>query len=75
MVALSETFVQSSNRAEQLRRRNLRIAIRQLERAELYLVAVDSLELDDEGTEEGIEDLLRLLRGLQHHLVRLRATA
>jgi hypothetical protein len=75
MVALSETFVQSSNRVEQLRRRNLRIAIRQLERAELYLVAVDSLELDDEGTEEGIEDLLRLLRGLQHHLVRLRASA
>jgi len=75
MVALSETQVQSSSRAEQLRRRNLRIAIRQLERAELYLVAVDSLELDDEGTEEGIQDLLRLLRGLQHHLVRLRATA
>ena len=73
MVALSPASVQESSRIGQLRRRNLRIAIRQLERAELYLVAAESLELDDEGAEATVQDLLRQLRGLQHHLVRLRA--
>lgn len=75
MVSLSTAPVQDSTRAAQLQRQNLRIAIRQLERAELYLVAVDSIELDDEDFDASVQDLLRQLRGLQHHLARLRASA
>ena len=39
-------------RADAHRQRNLRIAIRQLERAELYLVALYSLDLDDTSVKE-----------------------
>ncbi len=41
-------------RDDQQRRRNLRIAIRQLERAELYLVALYSLNLDDDSAEASV---------------------
>jgi len=64
-----------SSRQEPHRRRNLRIAIRQLERAELYLVALYSLDLLDEGIEDAVDDLVRDLRGLRQHLVRSRLTA
>ncbi len=56
-------------------RRNLRIAIQQLERAELYLVALYSLNLGDAGLEGEVDDLVRDLRGLRQHLVRSRLTA
>ncbi len=64
-----------SARQDQHRRRNLRIAIRQLERAELYLVALYSLDLGDEGIEATVDDLVRDMRGLRQHLVRRRQTA
>jgi beta-phosphoglucomutase-like phosphatase (HAD superfamily) len=65
----------TSARPDPHRKRNLRIAIRQLERAELYLVALYSLDLDNEGVEAAIDDLVRDLRGLRGHLVRSRLTA
>jgi hypothetical protein len=61
-----------SKRHEQSRRRALRIAIRQTERAELYLVAIESLGLNDEDVDHAVEDLLRGLRLLRLHLVRER---
>jgi hypothetical protein len=64
-----------SARQDPHRRRNLRIAIRQLERAELYLVAFYSLDLGDEGIEGAVDDLVRDVRGLRQHLVRSRLNA
>jgi hypothetical protein len=57
------------DRAIQQRRRNLRIAVRQLERAELYLVALYSLGLGDKAVEATVDELLQGLRGLQRSLV------
>ncbi len=57
------------------RRRNLRIAIQQLERAELYLVALYSLDLGEAGFEGEVDGLLRDLRGLRQQLVQSRVTA
>ena len=53
-------------RTESERRRVLRIAVRQLERADLYLGAVCALELPEaeaaiEGLRDGVEDLRRRL--------------
>jgi hypothetical protein len=62
-------------RAEQQRRRNLRIAIRQLERAELYVVALHSLDLEDRKARAGVDDLLGRLRSLQRYLFQLKITA
>jgi hypothetical protein len=59
-------------REDQQRRRNLRIAIRQLERAELYLVALYSLELDDRAAEASVDDLIGRMRSLQRHLLGLK---
>jgi len=70
-----ESASKASKRANPLRRRNLRIAIRQLERAELYLVALYSLDMAQEGVEGAVDDLLRDLRGLRQHLVRSRLQA
>lgn len=57
-------------RAEQHRRRDLRIAIRQLERAELYLVALYSLDIGDGGVEQAVDDLVQDVRGLRQDLIR-----
>ncbi len=65
----------SARREEQTLRRNLRIAIKQLERAELYLVALYSLDLAEEGVQGVVDDLVRDVRGLRQHLVRTRLTA
>jgi hypothetical protein len=54
--------------AEEQRRRNLRIALRQLERAELYLVALYSLDVADANVEGSADELLRGVRGLQRYL-------
>jgi hypothetical protein len=62
-------------RASQYRRRSLRIAIRQIERAELYVVALSSLELGDAGLDESVEQLLDHMRLLRHHLLQLKASA
>jgi hypothetical protein len=53
--------------ARQYKRRNLRIAIRQLERAELYIGALRSLQLDesaDAQTERVLDELTALHRDL-----------
>jgi len=70
-----ESGNRSSKPSDPHRRRNLRIAIRQLERAELYLVALYSLDLAEEGVEEAVDDVVRDLRGLRQHLVRTRLKA
>ena len=62
-------------REDQYRRRNLRIAIRQLERAELYLVALYSLDVAEEGLEAAVDDVIRDVRGLREHLMRARLSA
>ena len=49
----------------QYRRRNLRIAIRQLERAELYLVALYSLDMAEDGVESAVDNLIRDNPGLR----------
>lgn len=54
--------------AAEIRRRNLRIAVRQLERAELYLVALYSLDVDDASVEASVDELLQGVRGLQRYL-------
>ena len=56
-------------RAEQHRRRDLRIAIRQLERAELYLVALYSLDLGDGGVDQAVDNLVRDVRGVRQGLI------
>jgi hypothetical protein len=62
-------------RAEQRRRRDLRIAVRQLERAELYVVALHSLNLEDREVNASVDDLLGRLRWLQRYLFQLKITA
>ncbi|HEY0831973.1 MAG TPA: hypothetical protein VGE99_12575 [Candidatus Dormibacteraeota bacterium] len=69
----AEPPVQQLKRAGQQRRNNLRIAIRQLERAELYLVSLYSLELSGEGVERTVDGIVRDVRGLREHLLRLKA--
>ena len=62
-------------RQEQHHRRNLRIAIRQLERAELYLVALYSLDLNDRAAEASVDDLIGRMRSLQRSLLQSKLTA
>lgn len=66
---------QQRRREDQQRRQNLRIAIRQLERAELYMVALYSLNLEDREAEANVDDLLGRLRSLRQHLLELKLTA
>ena len=51
----------------------LRIAIRQLERADLYLASVASMELGDDEAEESVDCLREDLEVLRRHLVDERA--
>jgi len=58
-------------RTESERRRVLRIAVRQLERADLYLAAVSALELPEaEAAIDALRDGVEDLRG---HLIDVRA--
>ena len=57
------------DRVDQHRRRNLRMAVRQLERAELYVVALYSLDLGDKAADAAVGDLIQGLRGLQRYLL------
>lgn len=59
----------------QHRRRSLRIAIRQLERAELYLDSLESLELDDREVEVTVRDIVARMKALRRYLGERRATA
>jgi hypothetical protein len=54
-------------------RRVLRVAVRQLERADLYLSAVMALEVGDPDAEIAIEKLRDDLEGLRRHLIDERA--
>jgi hypothetical protein len=55
-------------RDDQQSRRNLRIAARQLERADLYITALYSLNLEDREAEANVDDLLARLRALRRYL-------
>jgi len=46
--------------------------MRQLERAELYIVAMRSLDVEDQTATELGEDLLQHVRSLKHYLLRLK---
>ena len=54
------------------RRQVLRAAIRQLERAELYLDAVAYMDLDDREAKRALNRLKSDLRALNDYLVQLR---
>ena len=54
-------------------RRVLRAAIRQLDRAEIYLAAVAYMQLDDRAAERAIRQLRADVEGLKRHLAALRA--
>ena len=62
-------------RDDQQQRRNLRIAIRQLERAELYMVALYSLNLGDGVAQSNLDDVIGRLRTLRQYLVERKQTA
>jgi hypothetical protein len=66
---------QDRRQLSQYRRANLRVAIRQLERAELYVVALISLELDEDDVEGMVDELVERLRSLRAHLLGLKASA
>jgi len=70
----AEPTAEQRKRQDQHRRRNLRIAIRQLERAEIYLVALYSLELDDRAAAASVDDVIGRIRSLQRYLVQLKLT-
>ncbi len=55
------------------RRQVLRAAIRQLERAELYLAAVACMELDDRPAQRAVDRLRADLDALRRHLIELRS--
>ncbi len=50
------------------RRQVLRAAIRQLERAEVYLAAVAFMDIDDRPAERALSQLRADLKGLRRHL-------
>lgn len=54
------------------RRQVMRAAIRQLERAELYLAAVAYMELDDREAQRAVARLRTDLEGLLRYLAELR---
>ena len=54
-------------------RRVLRAAIRQLDRAEIYLAAAAYMQLDDRAAERALRQLRADLDGLKRHLADLRA--
>ena len=55
------------------KRQALRAAIRQLDRAEIYLAAVAYMQLDDRAAERAIRQLRADVEGLKRHLAALRA--
>lgn len=66
---------QQRKRADQYLRKNLRIAIRQLERAELYLNAVEAMDLEDHQIDNHVREIVGQLRGLRRYLAERRQTA
>jgi hypothetical protein len=74
-ISRTEPAAALRKRDDQDHRRKLRIAIRQLERAELYVVSLQSLNLDEPSVEEGADHLIRELRSLRQYLLHLKLTA
>lgn len=64
-----------SQRTANEQRLVLRAAIRQLDRAEIYLVAVAYMELDDRPAQRAIARLRTDVDALKRHLAELRAEA
>jgi hypothetical protein len=60
-------------RTQSERRQVLRVAVRQLERADLYLAAVSSLEIGDLETRRAIDRIRRDLESLRRYIVDERA--
>ena len=54
------------------RRQVLRAAIRQLDRAEIYLAAVAYMSLDDRGAQQAVSRLRTDLESLRRHLGQVR---
>lgn len=71
----SDPTPEQRRRAGQCLRKNLRIAIRQLERAQLYLNAVDALDLEDDEVEKYVRDMVGRLRALRRYLAERRQPA
>jgi hypothetical protein len=64
-----------SQRTSNEQRQVLRAAIRQLDRAEIYLTAVAYMDLDDRPAQRALAKLRADLDGLKRHLAALRADA
>jgi hypothetical protein len=62
-----------SQRTSNEQRQVLRAAIRQLDRAEIYLAAVAYMDLDDRPAQRAIARLRNDVDGLKRHLAALRA--
>ena len=62
-----------ADRTTNEQRQVLRAAIRQLDRAEVYVAAVAYMQLDDRVAERAIRHLRADLDGLKRHLAELRA--
>jgi len=61
-----------TSRSANERRQVLRAAIRQLERAEIYLAAVDYMELDDREAQRAVRRLRTDVDSLARHLAEQR---
>ncbi|MDQ6876233.1 MAG: hypothetical protein M3082_00745 [Candidatus Dormibacteraeota bacterium] len=57
-----------AQRTEREQRQVLRAAIRQLERADVYLAAVAYMELDDRAAQRSLNQVRTELDGLRRHL-------
>jgi Holliday junction resolvasome RuvABC ATP-dependent DNA helicase subunit len=55
-------------------RQVLRVAVRQMERADLYLAAVGAMELDNRQAARALNQLRADLDALRRHLIELRAS-
>ena len=62
-----------SHRNSNERRQVLRAAIRQLDRAEIYLAAVAYMDIDDRAAQRSVRQLRSDLNSLKGHLAELRA--
>ena len=62
-----------SRRNANERRQVLRAAIRQLDRAEIYLAAVAYMDIDDRAAQRSVRQLRSDLNALKGHLAELRA--
>jgi hypothetical protein len=62
-----------SHRDANERRQVLRAAIRQLDRAEIYLAAVAYMDIDDRAAQRSVGQLRSDLNSLKGHLADLRA--